>query len=157
MTITILTLIAMMGQVEKVYNIPEGLLVSICEVESHYKVNAINLDDGGSPSLGVCEIKLTTAKLMGYKGTAEHLWKDPVANAHWAGAYLSWQLSRYNGNVLKAISAYNAGSYSTKNTHYVIKVLDSLKARDKSRLVRQTPGHKWSAWPRLPGLFKEAL
>lgn len=108
--------------------LPKGLLPSLCYIESNYKINAIHKDDGGGDSLGVCQIKLTTAKLLGFKGTQKELMK-PEINIKYAAKYLKKQLNRYKNDSLKAIAAYNAGTYRenrngmAKNKKYVNKVL----------------------------------
>lgn len=83
--------------------------------------------DGNSPSYGVCQIKLETARYLGFSGTAKQLMK-PENNIFWAGKYLSMQLKRYNNDPRKAVAAYNAGTHRVdkrgkiKNNQYVVKV-----------------------------------
>lgn len=91
------------------FNLPHGLLPALCYVESSHRVNAVHHDDGGSDSLGLCQIKLKTARYMGFKGTRTQL-MDPVINTYYAGRYLNAQLHRYNGNIEKALTAYNRGN-----------------------------------------------
>lgn len=112
------------------YSLPDGLLSSLCFVESSHNVNALHEDDGTGNSVGVCQIKLQTANTLGFKGTEEQL-KKPDINIHYAALYLSKQLTRYYGNINKAVAAYNAGSYkeskrlpgAAKNNKYVVKVV----------------------------------
>lgn len=110
------------------FNLPPGMLRALCYVESAHNVNAVHNDDGTSDSLGVCQIKLETAKLLGFKGTKKDL-MVPGTNVYYAGKYLHKQLKRYKNNNIKAIAAYNAGTYKktdsgiVKNKHYVNKVL----------------------------------
>lgn len=89
---------------------------SICLVESNHNPNVINHFDGGSKSLGYCQIKLNTAKMLGFKGTERDL-MDLETNLYWATEYLKYQLNRYEGDVRKAVLSYNSGSYlpSKKN------------------------------------------
>ncbi len=107
--------------------LPPGLLSALCWVESNHKVTAINAQDGGSASYGVCQIKLDTARMLGYKGTVKTL-KEPAVNVYWAGRYLKYQLDRYSGDPRKAVAAYNAGTHRVnkkgliKNRKYVEKV-----------------------------------
>lgn len=102
-------------------------------MESHHKVSAIHHDDGNGDSLGVCQIKYNTAKLLGFKGTTAQL-MDPAINVKYAGLYLSKQITRYEGNYAKAVSAYNAGIYRpgttafAKNQQYVNKVFKTWAA-----------------------------
>lgn len=103
-------------------NLPKGLINSICFIESSYNVAAIHHDDGGSDSLGICQIKLSTAKWMGYKGTATDL-MNPVLNIHYAAKYLKYLSTRYNNDYTKVIIAYNRGNAkSLTRTKYSDKV-----------------------------------
>ncbi len=121
-------LAALFLTVSQTYNLPPGLLSALCYVESGHDVRALHLDDNGSPSIGVCQVKLSTARLLGFKGSESDL-RDPKLNVRVAGQYLSYQLLRYNRNVHKAVSAYNAGTWTvnaqghTRNVKYVNKVL----------------------------------
>lgn len=124
------TLIALFLSVSTTFSLPPGLLSALCFVESNHKVHAVNYDDGGSDSIGVCQIKLHTARLVGFKGTEKQL-RRPEVNAYYAGAYLRYQLDRYDGDIRKAVAAYNAGTHrenhrgQTLNRRYVSKVLSA--------------------------------
>jgi soluble lytic murein transglycosylase-like protein len=78
----------------------------------------------------MCQIKLSTARWLGYKGSPAKLWKDPRVNAHWAAKYLRYQIKRYKGDILCGVSAYNAGSChkaagKIRNTNYIKLVFKS--------------------------------
>lgn len=104
-----MTLTALFVSVSLQYNIPPGLLSSVCYVESKHNIHAIHRDDGkGGHSLGVCQIKLSTARHMGFKGTEKQL-MNPKINIKYAGKYLKHQIKRYHGNINKAVIAYNLG------------------------------------------------
>ncbi len=91
------------------YHIPPGLLQSLCYVESKHVITAVHKDDGtGGDSLGVCQIKKSTAKELGFKGTSKQLMK-PEMNIKYAAKYLHYQLNRY-GKINKAVIAYNRGN-----------------------------------------------
>jgi soluble lytic murein transglycosylase-like protein len=124
------TMILMFASITNALNLPEGLLSSLCYVESKHNANIVHYNDKGSDSLGICQIKYTTAKELGYKGTPDKLVKDPKTNAFYAGKYLNKQLNKYN-NYSCAIAAYNAGKCrlnkngQIKNKVYVDKVLNT--------------------------------
>ena len=109
-----------------------NIMSAICWVESNHR-NVINKDDGGSPSYGICQIKLSTANWMHFKHklgdkelTAEDLMK-PEVNILYASLYLKYQLNRYD-TLRCAISAYNAGRCIKSNQKtYVKKVLKRMK------------------------------
>lgn len=90
------------------FNLPPNLLSSLCYIESKHDITAVHHDDGTTDSLGVCQIKLQTAKELGFKSTAKDL-MDPKTNIYYAGKYLNHQLHRYN-DTRRAVIAYNMGS-----------------------------------------------
>jgi soluble lytic murein transglycosylase-like protein len=103
------------------------LLKALCMVESNLNPKAVHKDDGASDSIGLCQLKLETAKLVGYRGKAAGLLVGHI-NAYYAALYLRRQIVRYQ-NVVKGISAYNMGSAKVlkngtlRNAKYVRKVL----------------------------------
>lgn len=119
------------------FNLPQGLLSSVCWVESNHKAHAYSHNDGGSPSYGVCQVKFQTAQFMGFTGKAKDLQK-PEINIHYSAKYLAHQLKRYNGDVQKALIAYNQGSAkSLTRTKYSDKVLKTW--RHKANEYASTP------------------
>lgn len=103
--------------------LPPGLLSSMCWIESKHKVTAVHKDDGTSSSLGVCQVKLKTAKWLGFKGTEKEL-MVPKTNIYYAGKYLKYNLNRYNQEVARALTAYNRGNAKgLKSSKYSDKVI----------------------------------
>jgi soluble lytic murein transglycosylase-like protein len=99
------------------------MLASICYVESHYDVNAIHHDDGNGDSLGVCQIKLSTAQWLGFKGS-QHRLMSPKVNTYYAAKYLRYEIDRYNSDFVRAIISYNMGSAKDfTHTKYSDKVM----------------------------------
>lgn len=94
-------------------------VLGICSTESDMR-NVINHNDGGSPSYGVCQIKLRTARQFSPKITIKEL-MIPSTNILMAKTIYEWQVSRYKTERC-AISAYNAGRCITGNHKYVKKV-----------------------------------
>lgn len=95
----------------KAAKVSGALLLAICSHESGLR-NVWVPHDGGSPSIGICQIKYETAKQMGFRGQAKEL-LNPEINAQYAAEYLAYQEGRYgteNWCVLAA--AYNAGSFN---------------------------------------------
>lgn len=105
------------------FDLPPNLLTSLCYVESGHKVAAVHQDDGNGDSLGICQIKLSTARFVGFKGTRKQL-MDPTINIYYAAKYLGHQVQRYHGDLTKAVIAYNIGSArQLKTTQYSQKVM----------------------------------
>lgn len=107
--------------VSQTHGLPADLLPAVCWQESRHDAKALNPKDGRkgdpkqTPSYGVCQVKLATARQMGFKGKAKELMK-PEINIEYAGKYLAWQIDRYTDkktkekNYAQAVTAYNQGS-----------------------------------------------
>lgn len=116
-------LLAILFQVTtREFNLPLNLLSSICYVESTYRINVIHKDDGKGNSVGVCQIKLVSARQMGFKGTEKQL-LEPATNIYYAGKFIRHQINRYNSSI-RAIVAYNRGNAKgLRRSKYSDKVL----------------------------------
>lgn len=101
-------LLSIFLQMTQEFDLPPELLQSVCYTESHFDIKAIHKDDGKGDSLGVCQVKLATAKWLGFKGNSRQL-MIPRVNAYYSAKYLRYQLDRY-GDVKQALVAYNMGS-----------------------------------------------
>lgn len=103
------------------------ILLAICTHETQLN-NVTVLNDKGTPTYGICQVKYETAQMLGYEGKPDGL-MDPKENAKWAANYLRYQQVRY-GDWCKAVAAYNAGKYNEskvmpgypRNLKYVNKV-----------------------------------
>lgn len=103
------------------FHLPSGMLSAVCYVESHHVVHALHVDDGSGPSLGVCQVKLATARMLGFRGSEADLMR-PKINAFYAALYLNRQLERYNDDTAKAIAAYNSGTYRERAPGYPVNI-----------------------------------
>lgn len=128
----------------KAAKVSGSLLLAICMHETGLK-NVIVNQDGGSPTYGMCQVKYATAQGLGYQGNPEDLLK-PEINAKFAALYLKKQLDRYDGDVHKAIAAYNAGRFNEsskfpgkpRNLKYLNKVLE-IYAKNNDPRYRDDP------------------
>lgn len=124
-------IVLLFATVTQTFDLPQGVMSATCFVESTHRANVVHKDDGHGNSVGLCQIKVQTARVLGFHGTEIDL-LNPVVNAYWSAKYLKKQLVRYNGDLEKALSAYNAGSHRlnefgvTKNRKYVDKVLKAM-------------------------------
>lgn len=113
--------------------IPDGLLSSMCYVESHHQTEVIKYGDGHGNSVGVCQIKLATAKELGFTGTEKDL-LNPKKNIEFAGKYLKKCYTKYN-NWSKAVTCYNKGhSSSHGGSEYLAKVFNRMVYKTKISL-----------------------
>ena len=76
----------------------------------------IKRESGGNPRViyhgnyGLMQIRLGTARAMGYRGSAEGL-LDPDTNMTYAVKYLAGAYEVANGNADRAVHYYQAGYY----------------------------------------------
>jgi soluble lytic murein transglycosylase-like protein len=136
------------------FKIDIALLYAICKVESNCRSGAINNSDSNAAqrsagiidkSYGLFQIKLSTAKSLGFKtvetvkvsikkkhktltvyakvSKAKDLLR-PDINAWYAAKLLRHLFNKYH-DTSKVISAYNAGRPISTNTAYVNKVLNN--------------------------------
>jgi soluble lytic murein transglycosylase-like protein len=97
------TLIASHAQANLV---PEDLVHRVIIRESKYQ--AALLGSGGA--IGLMQIKLATARGLGYTGTAEGL-RDPATNLMYGIKYLAGAFRAANGDHDRAVHYYAAGYY----------------------------------------------
>lgn len=131
----------------KAAKVSGALLLAICTHESGLN-NVTVYHDGGSPSIGVCQVKYETAKMIGFKGKADDL-INPFQNAKWAARYLAFQVKRYgNSDWCKLAAAYNAGTFNEskktpgkpRNLKYVRRVQKQLADHLQDKLSCEASG-----------------
>lgn len=121
-------LMAMFAAATKTFNLPEGLLSSLCYVESAHNPKALHIDDGTSNSIGICQVELSTAKWLGFKGSEKDLF-NPTINIFYAAMYLQKQIARYN-NVERGVVAYNFGNAKgLTSSQYSSKVIKQWRIK----------------------------
>lgn len=101
------------------------LLYSVCMAESGGNPRAYHPHDGQGASIGICQIKLKTARWLGFWGEEQDLF-EPHINAVYAAAYLTYTIKHY-GSRVRGISAYNAGHPTEANLEYVDRILRGAK------------------------------
>src|SRR6266550_7040746 len=86
--------------------VPEALVHRVIVRESRYRPGLI----GRGGTIGMMQIKLATARGLGYTGTAEGL-RDPDTNLTYAVKYLAGAYRTANGDYNRAVSYYAGGYY----------------------------------------------
>jgi soluble lytic murein transglycosylase-like protein len=93
--------------------VPVALVHRIIVRESRYQPQLI----GRGGAIGLMQIKLPTARGVGYTGTAEGL-RDPEANLTYGIRYLAGAYRTANGNHDRAVAYYAGGYYyAAKRQH----------------------------------------
>jgi len=110
------------------HGVSAALIDAVAYTESRYNQNAVS-PAGAS---GVMQLMPGTARDLGVDRT------DAAANIHGGAAYLRLMLNKFNGNIICALSAYNAGPGAVSEARcippyketkaYVAAVLDRLSA-----------------------------
>ncbi len=96
----------------KANNLPEALVHRVIVRESGYRPSLVSRGN-----IGLMQIKLGTARGLGYTGTAEGL-RDPDTNLTWAVKYLAGAYHAANGDHNRAIHYYASGYYyAAKRQH----------------------------------------
>ena len=100
------------------FSVDENVVRAVIWTESSGDPNA----ESPKHALGLMGVLYTTAQQMGFTGEPDDLF-DPDTNIYYGTKYLRWQLDRYIEDVKKALSAYEAGTYTPTNEWYVDRVL----------------------------------
>src|ERR1700729_837255 len=86
--------------------VPEALVHRVIVRESRYRSGLV----GRGGTIGLMQIKLATARSLGYTGTAEGL-RDPDTNLTYAVKYLAGAYRAANGDHNRAVAYYASGYY----------------------------------------------
>jgi soluble lytic murein transglycosylase-like protein len=86
--------------------VPEALVHRVIVRESRYHRGLV----GRGGTIGLMQIKLATARGLGYTGTAEGL-RDPNTNLTYAVKYLAGAYRAANGDHNRAVAYYAGGYY----------------------------------------------
>ena len=87
-------------------NVPEALVHRVIVRESKYHPNLI----GRGGTIGLMQIKLATARGLGYTGDAAGL-RNPDTNLAWGTKYLAGAYRAANGDHSRAVRYYASGYY----------------------------------------------
>jgi len=85
-------------------NVPVDLVHAVVRTESNYNVRA----RGSVGEIGLMQIRLSTARSLGYSGSAKGLY-DPKINLEYGTRYLGIAHQLSAGNTCGTILKYNAG------------------------------------------------
>ena len=93
----------------KQHGVPLHLARAVVQVESNFRSNAT----GAAGEVGLMQIKLSTARQMGYNGSKKALY-NPETNLNWGMKYLGKAHRLSGGTTCGTILKYNAGHGAKK-------------------------------------------
>lgn len=105
------------------HDISPAVVVAMVERESKYNTYALG-DDGRSFGLMQIQVKWHLQRMIDLNCTDLF---DPCKNVTVGIDILAEQMDRYDGDIAKALTAYNRGSYSGTITEYATSVLEQAK------------------------------
>jgi soluble lytic murein transglycosylase-like protein len=108
--------------------VPEALVHRVITRESRYQAQLV----GRGGTIGLMQIKLATARSLGYTGDAAGL-RDPNINLTYAVKYLAGAYRAAHGDHTRAISYYASGYYqAAKRERLQLAAHASLQRADSS-------------------------
>jgi soluble lytic murein transglycosylase-like protein len=104
--------------------VPVDLARAVVRTESRFNAEAT----GQAGEIGLMQIKLATARGMGYRGSARGLY-DPATNIRWGMKYLGKARKLAGGSQCGTLSRYNGG-HGTKRMirGYCKKVMQAMRS-----------------------------
>ena len=125
-------------KIERKYDVNMmSAILAIVYIESDFKrgliEKEINVNDY---SIGLTQMRRDTARWIGkYKNLTdaeiERRLLIPSINMRLGIKYFCWQINRYDGNFKRAVSAYNAGTYTKANAYYYKRWLKAYNKYNK--------------------------
>lgn len=108
--------------------LPPALIDAVMAVESRYNPDAVGMDG----EIGLMQVLLPTARMMGFTGTREEL-AQPEINIHYGTKYLAGAWQRADGDLCTATMKYRAGHGETRFSYlsvdYCTRVRSHLMAQ----------------------------
>jgi len=120
-------------------NVPEALVHRVIVRESKYHPGLV----GRGGTIGLMQIKLPTARGLGYTGDAAGL-RDPDTNLNWGVKYLAGAYRAANGDHGRAVHYYASGYYyaAKRQRHDKPLLISPVLASDAAPKIVAAPSKK---------------
>ena len=115
-------------------NVPEALVHRVIVRESKYHPNLV----GRGGTIGLMQIKLATARGLGYTGDAAGL-RNPDTNLAWGTKYLAGAYRAANGDHSRAVHYYASGYYYAAKRQRPDRPLQSADSGGRTVEKRRAP------------------
>jgi soluble lytic murein transglycosylase-like protein len=112
----------------KANGVPEALVHRVILRESRYQAGLV----GRGGTIGLMQIKLSTARGLGYTGSVEGL-RDPDTNLTYAVKYLAGAYHAANGDHARAIHYYASGYYYAAKRQRLEHISHPAEARAEQK------------------------
>jgi soluble lytic murein transglycosylase-like protein len=106
------------------YGVPVNLAHAVIRIESNYRPGI----RGSAGEIGLMQVKLQTARGLGYRGSAKGLY-NPDTNIRYGMAYLGGARKLGGKSVCGTILRYNAGHYAKRMNPTSAKYCAKVKAQ----------------------------
>ena len=106
------------------YGVPVSLAHAVIRIESNYRPGI----RGRAGEIGLMQVKLQTARGMGYTGSAKGLY-NPSTNIRYGMAYLGGARKLGGKTVCGTILKYNAGHYAKRMNPTSARYCSKVKAQ----------------------------
>ncbi|MBB5073167.1 soluble lytic murein transglycosylase-like protein [Bartonella callosciuri] len=113
---------SLIQKVANKYKVPVNLVHAVVRVESNYKART----KGAAGEIGLMQIKPSTARGLGFKGSVQDLY-DPATNLEYGMRYLARAYKLSGGNTCGTILKYNAGHAAKKMNSISEKYCSKVK------------------------------
>ncbi|MEH2543823.1 soluble lytic murein transglycosylase-like protein [Bradyrhizobium sp. AZCC 2262] len=111
-------------------NVPEALVHRVIVRESKYHANLV----GRGGTIGLMQIKLPTARGLGYTGDAAGL-RDPDTNLAWGIKYLAGAYRAANGDHNRAVRYYAGGYYHAAKRQRPMQIAPVLASGGPPKII----------------------
>ncbi|QFI77354.1 lytic transglycosylase domain-containing protein [Bradyrhizobium betae] len=105
------------------FGLPPALVDAVMAVESRYNPGVVGMDG----EVGLMQVMLPTARMMGFAGTPAEL-ASPEVNVHYGVRYLAGAWRRANGDLCTATMKYRAGHGETRFSYLSVEYCTRVRA-----------------------------